>query len=175
MSVATRREAGEAVPAQAGTPSRGGAGRNLLFAALLLAAATLAPAQKKDAPPAAIEVTGVLADAKGALANKVVRVGPLDSKGNMLMIRSLTGATSGQGMNPQATTDAQGRFTVTVSRNLFRGYSDDALGLAAYTDLGGGRMSSSHESATVKFDPKQDKVDAGRVVLQPLKPRGSAR
>ena len=72
-------------------------------------------------------------------------------------------------MNPQATTDSQGHFTVAVSRNLFRGYRDDAIGLAAYTDLGGGRMSTSHKSAAVKIDPKNDKVDVGRVVLPPLK------
>lgn len=141
------------------------------LAGLMVAVATVAAAQKKEAPPATLEVSGVLADAKGPLANKVVRVGPLDANGNMLMIRSLSGATSGQGMNPQATTDAQGHFTVVVSRNLFRGYRADALGIAAYTDLGGGRMSTSHESTAVKIDPKQDKVDAGRVVLPPLKRR----
>ena len=141
-----------------------------ILAALLVAAMPWAAvAQKKDAAPATIEVTGVIADAKGPLASKVVRVGPLDSNGNMLMIRSLTGPSSGQGMNPQATTDAQGHFTVVVSRNLFRGYRDDALGLAAYTDLGDGRMSTSHASTAVKIDPKKDKVDVGRVVLGPLK------
>jgi len=146
------------------------------LAALLVALAPwVALAQKKDAAPATIEVTGVLADAKGPLAGKVVRVGPIDSSGNMLMIRSLSGPTSGQGVNPQATTDAQGHFTLSVSRNLFRGYRDDAIGLAAYTDLGNGRMSSSHQSATAKVDPKKDKVDVGRVVLSPLQPKGLVR
>ena len=144
------------------------------LAALALGVAT-ATAQPKPAAPATFEVTGVLADAKGPLANKVVRIGPLDAKGNMLVIRSLNSGSSMTGLNPQATTDAQGRFTVTVARKLFQGYRGGEMGLAAYTDIGGGRMSSSHESAVVPFDAKKEKVDAGRVVLQPLKPRGIAR
>jgi hypothetical protein len=141
------------------------------LATLLLALAPAALAQKKEAAPATFELTGNLADAKGPLADKVVRVGPVDSKGNVLSIRSLTGSSAGQGVNPNAKTDAQGRFVLVVPRSLFRGYRDDQLGLSAYTDLGGGRMSSSHASAVVGIDAKKDKVDAGRVVLQPLKPR----
>ncbi len=148
-------------------------GRGVL-ATVLLVAAAVAPAQKKDATAPMLEISGVLADANGPLAGKVVRVGPLDANGNMLMIRSLAGS-SGPGTNPQATTDAQGRFSVTVARSFFRGSSDGGLGLAAYTDLGGGRMSTSHENAVVKLDTKKDKVDVGRVVLQPLKPRGAPR
>ena len=136
---------------------------------LLIGLATGAAAQKKDAPTITLELSGVLADAKGPLANKVVRVGPVDAKGNVLNIRGLSGASAGKGINPQATTDAQGRFLVTVARTLFRGYSDSQAGLSAYTDLGGGRMSSSHESAVIPIDPKKDKVDAGRVLLPPLK------
>ena len=143
------------------------------LATLLLAVAPAALAQKKEAAPATFELTGTLVDAKGPLADKVVRVGPLDSKGNVLNIRSLSGSSAGQGVNPNAKTDAQGRFTLGVPRSLFRGYAADQLGLSAYSDLGGGRMSSSHEAAVVKFDPKQPKVDAGRVVLSPLKPRGA--
>jgi hypothetical protein len=141
------------------------------LAALALAAAPVAIAQPKAASADVFELTGVLADAKGPLADKVVRVGPLDSKGNVLNIRSLSGSAAGQGVNPNAKTDAQGRFSLVVPRSLFRGYATDQLGLSAYSDLGGGRMSSSHEAATVKFDPAQPKVDAGRVVLSPLKAR----
>ena len=140
-------------------------------AALVLFAAGDAYAQKKPAAPTTFQLTGTLADASGPLANRLVRVGPLDSKGNVLNIRSLSGPTSGQGLNPQATTDAQGAFNVTVSRSIFRGYPDDKVGLSAYTDLGGGRLSTSHESAVVPVDAKKDKVDVGRVVLQPLKAR----
>jgi len=141
--------------------------------ALVLAFAAPLFAQKKDATPT-FEVTGVVADAKGPLANKIVRVGPLDAQGNMLGVRSLSGP-SGQGMNLQVPTDAQGRFTVTVARSLFPGSGEQSLGLRGYTDMGDGRMSTSYEVAIVKFDPKKDKVDVGRVVLQPLKPRGVAR
>ena len=145
-----------------------------LLATLALVVCASALAQKKDPPPATFEVTGIAADAKGPLANQIVRVGPLDAQGNMLGVRSLSGP-SGQGMNLQVPTDAQGRFTVTVARSLFPGSGEQSLGLRAYTDMGGGRMSTSYEVAIVKFDPKKDKVDAGRVVLQPLKPRGVAR
>ena len=143
-----------------------------LLAALALGAG-VAGAQDRAPSPGAFALAGVLADAKGPLANKVVRVGPLDAKGNVLNIRSLTGASAGTGLNPQATTDAHGRFSVTVARSMFRGYREDALGLNAYTDLGGGRMSSAHEAAVLKIDPTKDKVDAGRIVIAPLKPRGS--
>lgn len=140
----------------------------LLVAAVLAVVATVAAAQKKEAPVPTLEVSGILADAKGPLAKKVVRVGPVDSKGQMLMIRSLN---EGHRVNPEGQTDAAGRFTVTVSRNLFRGYTTDAIGLAAYTDLGGGRMSTSHQPAILKVDATKDRVDVGRVVLQPFKPR----
>jgi hypothetical protein len=128
-------------------------------------------AQKKDVPLPTFEVTGVVADAKGPIANRIVRVGPLDAQGNMLSVRSLSGP-SGQGMNLQATSDAEGRFSVTVARSLFPGSGEQSLGLRAYTDLGDGRISTSYAVAIVKFDPKKDKVDAGRVVLQPLRPQG---
>ena len=136
-------------------------------AALAVLAAPVASAQKKDAPPATLEISGVLADAKGPLANKIVRVGPTDAQGNMLAIRGL-GASSGQGTDPQATTDAQGRFTVAVARSFFRNQADDAIGLRASTEIGAGRMSTSHAPAVVRFDSRKDKVDLGRVVLQPL-------
>jgi hypothetical protein len=97
-------------------------------------------------------------------------VGPLDAQGNLLGVRSLTGPT-GQGMKLEAPTDAQGRFSVTVARSLFPGTGEQSLGVRAYTDLGDGRMSTSYAVAIVKFDPKQDKVDAGRVVMQPLQAR----
>ena len=145
------------------------------LATLALGISAEALAQKPAPVPQTFELKGVLADAKGPLANKVVRVGPVDAQGNVLNIRSLSPGTSGQGVNPQATTDAQGGFTLSVSRSLFRGYGDDQVGLSAYTDLGKGRMSTAHESAVVRIDPKKDKVDAGRVVLAPLKPRGAAR
>lgn len=142
----------------------------MLLAAATVVSAQKAPAPKKDAaPPPTIELTGVLADAKGPLANKIVRVGPTDAQGNMLAIRGL-GASSGQGTDPQATTDAQGRFTVAVARSFFRNQADDAIGLRASTDIGAGRMSTSHAPAVVRFDSRKDKVDLGRVVLQPLKP-----
>ena len=88
----------------------------------------------------------------------------------MLAIRSI-GGTGGKGTDGQANTDAQGRFTITVARSFFRNQADDKLGLRASKDIGGGRMSTSHEVAVVKIDSRQDKVDAGRVVLQPLKAR----
>ena len=136
--------------------------------ALAIAFSADLPAQKKPpTAPATFEVTGIVSDAKGPIANKVVRVGPLDKQGNMLSVRSLTGP-SGQGMNLEAKTDPQGRFTVTVARSLFPGTGEQSLGLRAYTDLGGGRMSTTYKVTMVKFDPKQDKVDVGRVVLQPL-------
>lgn len=128
-------------------------------------------AQKKGSPATPIELAGVLADANGPLADKLVRVGPVDSKGNVLNIRGLSGPLAGQGLNPQSKTDAQGRFTVQVARTLFRGYPDDQVGLSAYTDLGGGRLSTSHESKVVRIDPKRDRIDVGRVVLEPLKSR----
>lgn len=140
-----------------------------LAAALVLS--TPSYAQKKDSAPASIELSGALADANGPLAGKLVRAGPVDSKGNVLNIRGLSGPSAGQGLNPQSTTDAQGRFTVMVARTLFRGYPDDQVGLSAYTDLGGGRLSTSHESKVVRIDPKKDRIDAGRVVLEPLKSR----
>ena len=148
--------------------------RRQLLAAILIAAAGLAGAQKKEpakkpaTQPATIEVTGSLADARGPLANMIVRVGPTDAQGNMLAIRGL-GASSAQGTDPQATTDAQGRFSVTVARSFFRNQPDDAIGLRASTDMGGGRMSTSHAPAVVRFDSSKDKVDVGRVVLQPLR------
>jgi hypothetical protein len=128
-----------------------------------------APAPKKETPSPTFEVTGTLADAKGPLANKIVRVGPVDAQGNMLAIRNL--GTGSAGADGETTSDAQGRFTVTVGRSFFRNSADDSLGLRVSTDVGGGRMSTAHEVAIVKIDSRQDKVDAGRVVLQPLKPR----
>jgi hypothetical protein len=143
-----------------------------IVAALFLAAACTATAQKKEAAPATFDVKGIVADANGPLASKVVRVGPLDAQGNLLSVRTLSGP-SGQGMNLQAPTDAQGRFSVTVARSLFPGAGEQSLGLRAYTDLGDGRMSTTYEVAIVKFDPKKGNVDLGRVVMQPLKPRGA--
>lgn len=144
------------------------AGRGVFAAAFFVAAAGAAIAPGREAPVPTLEISGIVVDARGPLANKVVRVGPVDANGRMLMIRGLSGARSGQGLNPQSTTDAQGRFKVVVSRNLLRGYAAGAIGIAAYTDLGGGRMSTSHRNAVVKIDPAGDRVDAGRVLLQPL-------
>jgi len=143
------------------------------LAALALGVAP-AMAQKPPAPDA-FELTGVLVDAKGPLAKRVVTVSPVDSKGNALRIRGLSGATAGQGLNPQATTDAAGKFTLQVPRSLFRGYREGEAGVGASEDLGGGRFAISHETAIVKLDQKQPKVDVGRVTLQPLKPKGAAR
>lgn len=147
--------------------------RRGFLAALILAAACGVAAQKKPAEPTApatFVVSGSVADSKGPLAGKVVRVGPLDAAGNLLSVRSLSGP-SGQGMSLEATSDPQGRFSLTVARSLFPGAGEQSLGLRAYTDLGGGRMSTTYEVSVVKFDPKQDKVDVGRVVMQPLKAR----
>jgi hypothetical protein len=143
-----------------------------LLAALALGCCAGATAQQKKATPApaTFEVTGIVADANGPLASRVVRVGPLDAQGNLLSVRSLSGP-SGKGMSLESTTDAQGRFSVTVARSLFPGTGEQSLGLRAYTDLGGGRMSTTYEVSVVKFDLKQDKVDVGRVVMQPLKAR----
>jgi hypothetical protein len=140
-----------------------------VLAAMLIAVASVAVAQKKEpAPKPTFEVTGVIADASGPLANKIVRVGPLDAKGNMLGIRNLgTGSAGADGM---VTSDAQGRFSITVARSFFGNKPDDSLGLRVSTDVGGGRMSTAHETAVVRIDSTKDKVDAGRVVLQPLKP-----
>jgi hypothetical protein len=150
--------------------------RRLALAALLVTVATAAGAQKKEAapkkepPPApTFELSGVLADAKGPLANKIVRVGPVDAQGNMLAIRNL--GSGGQGADGQATTDPQGRFTIVVARSFFRSQEGDAVGIRASTDIGGGRMSTAHGVAVVKFDSRKDKVDVGRVVLEPLKAR----
>ena len=144
------------------------------LAALALGAIP-ATAQEKAPPSDAFELTGVMADAKGPLAGRIVTVSPLDSKGNPLRIRGLSGATSGQGLNPQATTDAAGKFTLQVPRSLFRGYSDSEAGVGASEDLGGGRFAIAHETAIVKLDTKQPRVDLGRVTLLPLKPKGLAR
>ena len=140
------------------------------LAGLMIAVAGVAVAQKKEAgPPPTIELTGVLADAKGPLANKIVRVGPLDAQGNMLAIRNLGSGSAGA--DGQVTTDAQGRFAIKVGRSFFRNVADDSLGVRVSTDVGGGRMTTAHETAVVRFDSTRDQVDAGRVVLQPLKPR----
>ena len=144
------------------------------LAALALGAVP-ATAQEKAPASDAFELTGVMADAKGPLAGRVVTVSPLDSKGNPLRIRGLSGATAGQGLNPRTTTDAAGRFTLQVPRSLFRGYRDGEAGVGASEDLGGGRFSIAHETAIVKLDTKQSKVDLGRVTLQLLKPKGLAR
>jgi hypothetical protein len=142
------------------------------LAGLLVAVASVAGAQKKEpAPQPTFEVTGVLADAKGPLANKIVRVGPLDAQGNMLAIRNLGSGSAGT--EGHSTSDAQGRFTVTVARSFFRNSPDDSIGLRVSTDVGGGRMSTAHETAVVRIDSTRDKVDAGRVVLQPLKARAT--
>ena len=142
--------------------------RRQLLAAMLVAAASIALAQKKDAAaPPTIEVTGVLADAKGPLANKIVRVGPLDAQGNILAIRGL-GASSGQGTDPQATSDAQGRFSIVVARSFFRNQAGDSIGVRVSTDIGGGRMSTAHKVAVARFDSRLQKVELGRLVLEPL-------
>jgi hypothetical protein len=137
----------------------------------------VAPAIAQPKPPASdvFELTGVLADAKGPLAKRVVTVSPLDAQGNPLRIRSLSGPSSGTGLNPRATTDASGRFSVQVSRSFFRGYREGEAGVGASEDIGSGRFAVAHETAIVKIDPKAAKVDVGRVVLQPLKPKGLAR
>ena len=137
----------------------------LLAMALVLSAGAFA---QKGAPAATFELTGIVADAKGPLGGKVVRVGPLDDKGNMLRMRNLS---TGQSLNPQATSDAQGRFAIRVDRSMFRGLREDRLGLTVYTDLGGGRLATSHETASVPIDPKKEKMDAGRVTLGALKAR----
>jgi hypothetical protein len=144
--------------------------RRWLLAAMLVAAASAGLAQKKaPAPSPTFEITGTLADAHGPLGNKIVRVGPVDAQGNMLAIRNLgTGSAGADGM---VTSDAQGRFSITVARSFFRNSAGDSLGLRVSTDMGGGRMSTAHETAIVRIDSTKDKVDAGRVVLQPLKPR----
>jgi hypothetical protein len=103
------------------------------------------------------------------MANKIVRVGAVDAQGNILAIRGL--ATSSRGTDPQATTDAQGRFSVTVARSFFRKQADDSIALRVSTDIGGGRMSTAHEPRILRFDSRIDKVDVGRVVFEPLKPR----
>jgi hypothetical protein len=142
--------------------------RRSILAAIMVAAAGGVLAQKKappPAPPQAIEISGIVADAKGALANKIVRVGPLDAQGNMLGIRILSG--SGKG-SEYATSDAQGRFSITVGRAFFRNQAGDSIGVRVSTDIGGGRMSTAHKVAIVRFDSRQEKADLGRVVLEPL-------
>ena len=101
-----------------------------------------------------------------------------DSGTVIVTVRESMGPVNGalvRAAGRRATTDALGRFSVTVARSLFRGTGEESLGQRAYTDLGGGRMSTSYQVSIVKFDPKTDRVDAGRVVLQPLKPKGAAR
>lgn len=143
--------------------------RRQLMAALLACVATAVMAQKKEAAAAAtFELTGTLADAKGPLAGKIVRVGPVDAQGNMLGIRNLGG---GQGADGQSMTDAQGRFTLVVGRSFFRNQDGDSIGIRVSTDMGAGRMSTAHAVAVVKFDSRKDKVDVGRIVLEPLKAR----
>ena len=144
--------------------------RRFMIAAMLVAAAAHSFAQKKEpAPKPTFEVTGILLDAQGPLANKIVRVGPLDAQGNMLAIRNLgTGSAGAEGV---VTSDAQGRFSITVARSFFGNRPDDALGVRVSTDMGGGRMSTAHATAAVKIDSTKDKADVGRVVLQPLKAR----
>jgi len=61
--------------------------RGLLVAAVLALAASDVGAQKKEATVPTLEVSGVLADARGPLAKKVVRVGPVDAKGQMLILK----------------------------------------------------------------------------------------
>jgi hypothetical protein len=151
--------------------------RRQVMAALLACVATAVLAQKKEAAPApkkeaaaakTFELAGTLADAKGPLAGKIVRVGPVDAQGNMLAIRNLGG---GQGAEGQSVTDAQGRFTIVVGRSFFRNQDGDSIGIRASTDIGGGRMSTAHGVAVVKFDSRKDKVDLGRIVLETLKAR----
>jgi hypothetical protein len=71
-------------------------------------------------------------------------------------------------INPKATTNAQGRFTVTVPRSLFKGYKAGQLSLGVYQDVGGGSLSSSLDPAVVSFADDATTIDAGNLVLKPM-------
>jgi len=131
------------------------------------------------APPDSFLLKGVVADAKGPLANRVVIVSPIDAKTGEAPTRyTIVGGQPGPMMNPKTTTDAEGAFSVSVPRSLFKdppdcfncsGWKTGELSLAVYTDKGGGSFSTSLKAAIVKYDEKAATVDAGRLVLEPLR------
>jgi hypothetical protein len=150
----------------------------LLFAPLPLGAETRRAAEG-GSDAAAFVLQGSVADASGPLAGKIVIVSPIDSRSGRGVTRySIVNGAPGPMMNPKTTTDAQGVFSLTVPRSLFQeppgcavnctAYEAGRLSLGVYDDAGGGSYRSSLQAAIVEFDEQAARVDAGRLVLQPL-------
>lgn len=114
---------------------------NALLAAVVTAFIATARVAAQD--PTTITLTGIAADAKGPIANRVVMVMPIDALGGKPVTRHSFGhatlsreasrksgsdpwtyfyaiAGSGPVLNPQAKTNAKGEFSVSVPLSLFQ-------------------------------------------------------
>lgn len=114
-------------------------------------------------------VAGAVADQKGPLAGHTVVVSPIDENdGKPLNVFVPVGDGRMVSINPKTTTDAEGRFTITVPRSLFKGYKAGQLSLGVYQDVGGGSLSSSLDPAVVSFGDDATTIDVGKLILKPL-------
>ena len=124
-------------------------------------------------------VKGIVADAKGPLANVTVVLSPVDPKSG-LAVTVYTRPTAGgdQTMaNPKGKTDAKGAFSVTVPRDLFveappcpkngcAHWSTDKMSLMVWPEPG---KVPPLEPTTVALKPSGATIDVGKITLVPMK------
>jgi hypothetical protein len=69
----------------------------------------------------------------------------------------------GEWLNPQTTTDAEGAFSVSVPKDLFKRFKAGELGLGVFNGT-----VSPFEPEIVKYDVKAATVEMGRLVFKPM-------
>jgi len=123
-------------------------------------------------------VKGIVADAKGPLANVTVVLSPIDPKSGMAVtVYSRPTAGGDPGMaNPKGKSDGKGAFSVTVARDLFveappcahecAHWSSDKMSLMVWPEPG---KVPALEPTTVALTPSGSTIDVGRITLVPMK------
>jgi hypothetical protein len=159
------------------------------LAATLLTWGTVG-AQTTAAPPDTLLIKGIVADANGPLARKVLIVMPIDPTEDR-PVTLQAGAHStlrmdgykkpkedkwtysytivgdpqlGPRLNPKTTTDAKGSFSVRVPRDLFKRFKPGVLSLGVFDGL-----VSSYEPEIIKYDDKAATIDVGQLVFRPVR------
>jgi hypothetical protein len=151
----------------------------LALSGLAVATSSVLAAESPKAAPAAasVVVKGVVATAKGPLANVTIVLSPIDPKtGLAVTVYARAAGGDTEMANPKVRSDAKGAFSVAVPRTLFvetppcahecAHWAADRLGVMVWPEAG---TKEPLEPAVVKCDTNAATVDVGRVVLEPMK------
>ena len=149
----------------------------LIMAAVWGRAAAGAQNESQVAAPSVV-VKGVVAGAKGPLANVNVVVSPVDPKSGLAVtVYALREGGESEMANPKSKSDSKGAFSLIVPKALFvqsppcghecAHWAPDKLSIAVWPEATG--KEPPLEPTIVKIDPAAATVDLGRIVLTPMK------